>query len=101
MKMCKDNFYVDIGYQNVQFVYYFAFSVAYTKCVATILHGRIYLPTRVERLSRGLVSHTCTHCGPILFLDGGCLWHLFLMKNKIRVLHTCFAQLPRSLDFFR
>ena len=28
----------------------------------------IYLTTRVERLSRGQVSHTCTHCGPV-FLD--------------------------------
>ena len=30
------------------------------------LHDQIYLfSTRVEQLSRGLVSHTCTHCGPI------------------------------------
>ena len=42
-----------------------AFCVAYTKCVATLWHDRIYLSTRVERLSRGLVSHTCAHCGPI------------------------------------
>ena len=25
----------------------------------------IYLSTRVERLSRGLVSQTCTRCGPM------------------------------------
>ena len=32
------------------------FCVAYTKCVATLWHDRIYLNTRVEHLSRGLVS---------------------------------------------
>ena len=26
-----------------------------------------YLSSRVQRLSLGLVSHTCTHCRPILF----------------------------------
>ena len=44
-----------------------SFCVAYMKCVATLWHNRIYLSTRVERLSRGLVSHTCTHCGPFFF----------------------------------
>ena len=45
---------------------YYQFCVAYTTCVATLCHERIYLFIfRVERLSRGLVSHTCTHCGPI------------------------------------
>ena len=33
------------------------------------VHGTnafIYLSRRVEHLSRGLVRHTCTHCGPTL-----------------------------------
>ena len=48
--------------------------MAYTKFVATLWHDRIYLfaqSTRVERLSRGLVSHTRTHCGPFFIFSEG------------------------------
>ena len=31
-----------------------------TQSVVTFLYDGIYFSTRVERLSRGLVSHTCT-----------------------------------------
>ena len=45
------------------------YCVAYTKCVATLWHGRIYLFVHESRAlvtcSSPLVSHTCTHCGPI------------------------------------
>lgn len=34
------------------------FCVAYTKCVATLWHDRIYLSMRVKRLSHGLVCYS-------------------------------------------
>ena len=42
------------------------FCVAYTKCVATLRHDRIYLFICPRESSAcHVVSYTCTHCGPI------------------------------------
>ena len=49
--------------------------MAYTKSVAILWSVRIYL--FVERLSRGLVSRTCSYCGPILFFcQDGLQWRM-------------------------
>ena len=47
-----------------------------------------YLSKRIERLSRGLVSHTCTHCGPIFsFL-------LWIRRNEM--IHFVMFSFPGS-----
>ena len=51
--------------------------------------GFIYLPTRVERLSWGLIGHTCTHCGPILSLS-----------LQIAVFFYCAISLALGVMFF-
>ena len=41
----------------------------------------LYLFARIERLSRDLVSHTCTHCGPNFFVLDKDL-HLQVLQYK-------------------